>query len=96
MSKEAKAKTEPKEKAPKKEPKRGVGAVAIEAIRAGKTNEETLDIVRGEFPDAKTTLASVNWYRNKLRGDGESVPMARDLKKQAKDAAVAKEADPLG
>ncbi len=77
--------------AKKKTPKRGVGTVAIEAIRAGKTNEETLKVVQKEFPDAKTSLASINWYRNKLRSDGEKVPTARELKKAAK----ATEKDPL-
>ncbi len=66
----------------KKEPKRGVGTVAMEAIRAGKTNEEALEAVLDEFPEAKTSLASINWYRNKLRSDGEEVPTSRDLKKK--------------
>ena len=74
-----------------KEPKRGVGTVAIEAIRAGKTNEEALEAVKAEFPEAKTSLASINWYRNKLRSDGEKVPTARELKKAAKT----EEKDPL-
>lgn len=74
-----------------KEPKRGVGTVAIEAIRAGKTNEEALEAVKAEFPEAKTSLASINWYRNKLRSDGEKVPTARELKKAAKTD----EKDPL-
>ena len=65
--------------------KRGRGTVAIEAIREGKTNEEALAAVLAEFPDAKTSLASINWYRNKLRSEGEDVPTARELKKAAKD-----------
>ncbi|AKQ75808.1 hypothetical protein FDH82_gp18 [Roseobacter phage RDJL Phi 2] len=67
-----------------KAPKRGVGTVAMEAIAAGKTNEEALEAVKAEFPDAKTSLASINWYRNKMRADDKSVPTARDLKKAAK------------
>lgn len=66
-----------------KQPKRGVGTVAKEAIRDGKTNEEALEAVQAEFPDAKTSLASINWYRNKMRSDGEKVPTARELKKAA-------------
>lgn len=66
------------------ETKRGVGTVAIEALRAGKTNEDALAAVQKEFPEAKTSLASINWYRNKLRSDGEDVPTSRDLKKAAK------------
>jgi hypothetical protein len=76
---------------PAKEPKapKGptVGDVAIEAIRAGKTNEETLAVVKAKFPEAKTKLASINWYRNKLRSEGEKVPTAREQKAKAKAAA---------
>ncbi|ADK73422.1 hypothetical protein RDJLphi1_gp21 [Roseobacter phage RDJL Phi 1] len=71
-------------KTEEKAPKRGVGTVAMEAIAAGKTNEEALEAVKAEFPDAKTSLASINWYRNKMRADDKSVPTARDLKKAAK------------
>lgn len=78
-----------------KEPKRGVGTVACEAIRAGQTNEDTLKTVQAEFPTAKTSLASINWYRNKLRSDGEKVPTARELKKAAAAAAKKNEKDPL-
>ncbi len=65
--------------------KRGVGTAAIEAIKSGMTNEEALTAVQKEFPEAKTSLASINWYRNKLRSDGDkSVKTARELKKAAK------------
>ena len=76
-----------------KEPKRGVGTVAIEAIRSGMTNEDALVAVQEEFPDAKTSLASINWYRQKLRSDGDkSVKTARELKKAAK---AEEDGDPL-
>lgn len=77
-----------------KEPKGpGVGDVAKTLIREGKTNEEVLAAIKEQFPDAKTSMASVNWYRNKLRTDGEDVPTARSLKAGAKDEAkAAKEA----
>ena len=54
------------------------------AISAGKTNEEVLAAIKEQFPDAKTSMASINWYRNKLRSDGEDVPTARSLKADAK------------
>lgn len=73
----------------KKEPKRGVGTVAKEAIRAGKTNEQALEAVKKAFPDKNTTMASINWYRNKLRGDGEKVKTAREMKKAAEPKAAA-------
>lgn len=77
-----------------KEPKGpGVGDVAKTLIREGKTNEEVLAAIKEQFPDAKTSMASVNWYRNKLRTDGEDVPTARSLKADSKaEAKAAKEA----
>lgn len=78
---------QPKEKTP------GVGDVAKDLIRGGKTNEEVLAAIKEQFPDAKTSMASINWYRNKLRGDGEEVPTARELKADAKaEQKAAKEA----
>lgn len=75
---------QPKEKTP------GVGDVAKDLIRGGKTNEEVLAAIKEQFPDAKTSMASINWYRNKLRGDGEEVPTARELKADAKAEAKTK------
>ena len=75
---------QPKDKTP------GVGDVAKDLIRGGKTNEEVLAAIKEQFPDAKTSMASINWYRNKLRGDGEEVPTARELKADAKAEAKAK------
>lgn len=79
---------EVKEKVP------GVGDMAKQLVRDGKTNEEVLAAVKEAFPDAKTSMASINWYRNKLRGDGESVPTARELKAGSKaETKAAKEAE---
>lgn len=99
---ETKAEAKPKEPKEPKEPKRGVGAVAMEAILNGASNEEALAAVRKEFPDANTTKASINWYRNKLRKDGtvstggawkgKPVPNAREMAKVAKAAAEGKNA----
>lgn len=94
-----------KEKAEKEkaEPKRGVGTVAMEAILNSATNEDALAAVRKEFPDANTTKASINWYRNKLRKDGaictggtykgKPVPNAREMAKDAKPAEAPKAKD---
>ncbi|UFK26635.1 hypothetical protein [Roseobacter phage RDJL3] len=99
---DAKPAAEAKDKEPKA-PKRGVGTVAMEAILNGATNEEALAAVRKEFPDANTTKASINWYRNKLRKDGtvstggawkgKPVPNAREMAKAAKAAQEGKDAD---
>ena len=97
MSEELNTQTEGAEGAAEqtKEPKGpGVGDVAKTLIREGKTNEEVLAAVKEQFPEAKTSMASINWYRNKLRGDGENVPTARELKADAKaEAKAAKEAE---
>ena len=63
--------------------KRTVGDIAKEAIIAGKTNEQALAAVKAEMPAAKTSLASVNWYRNQARKDDKTIPTARALKKAA-------------
>ena len=95
--------TEAKPEKEKAEPKRGVGTVAMEAIRNSATNEEALAATRKEFPDANTTKASINWYRNKLRKDGtictggtykgKPVPNAREMAKDAKPAEAPKATD---
>ncbi len=73
----------------------GVGDIAIEAIRAGKTNDEALEAVKEAHPDKKTTLQSINWYRGKLRAEGaklkgssKPIPTSRELKTKAKTQAV--------
>lgn len=58
----------------------GVSAAAYEALRAGATNEEALEAVRAAVPEASTKVASIAWYRNKLRAEGEDVPTARELR----------------
>lgn len=68
------------------EPKVTVGSIANAALREGKTNEEALAAVQEALPEAKTSLASINWYRNKLRSEGEDVPTARELRAKAKAA----------
>ena len=88
------------EDAEPKQVKRGVGVIAEEAIRAGLTNEEALANVLAELPNQKTSIASINWYRNKLRADDKSVPTSRQLKRAAAKAAAkaaeeAEEIDPL-
>lgn len=75
----------------KVEKKRGVGTAAQEAIKAGMTNVEALEAVQKEFPDCKTSLASMNWYRNRMRAAGvKGVKTNRELTKKA-----AKTKDPL-
>lgn len=60
-----------------------IGQVATEAIRAGATNDEALAAVRAKFPEAKTSAASIRWYRSKLRRDGEDVPTDVEARRAA-------------
>jgi hypothetical protein len=86
-----------------KEPKQGVGFVATQAILAGDTNEQAFAKVQAAFPEAKTSMASINWYRNKLRQDGKEVKTSRELRAankppkepKAPKAKKQKAADPL-
>jgi peptidoglycan hydrolase CwlO-like protein len=57
----------------------GVGDVAKQLIRDGLGNKEVLAAIKEAFPESKTTMSSVNWYRNHLRGLGEDVKTAREL-----------------
>ena len=44
-----------------------IGEVACKALEAGASDEEALAEVLKAFPDAATKIASIKWYRSKLR-----------------------------
>jgi len=80
-----------------------IGDVAKKAIVDGASDKEALAAVLEAFPDAKTKIASVKWYRSQLRKQGKiaalaprtpaaprSGPMSDDLKQKLRDAAAAK------
>lgn len=50
-----------------------VGDTAVALIREGMTNQEVLEAVRERFPAAKTSAASVSWYRSTLRREDPEV-----------------------
>lgn len=95
---DATAEAETKGKGKAKEPKEpkgpSIGSVAMDIIRKGATNQEALEAVKKQFPDSSTSLASINWYRTKLRKDGEPVKSSRELKAEA--AAASGETKPKG
>lgn len=51
-----------------------VGKVAEAAIEERKTNDEVLQLVREKFPHAKTSPASVAWYRSQMRKKNADIP----------------------
>ena len=54
------------------------GSVAMDAIRAGKTTRQVVEIVKARFPKSRISESSVNSYRSRLRGRGEEIPTARE------------------
>jgi hypothetical protein len=49
----------------------GIGAFCVNMIKDLKSTDEILKAIRAQFPDAKTSAASIAWYRNDLRQKGE-------------------------
>ena len=75
------------------EPKHNISSVARAAILEGLSNADALARVQAEFPDAKTTVASIAWYRNDLRKKGHDVKSpARPKKEKPAKAETAADA----
>ena len=68
-----------------------IGRVAEQALKDGLSNEEVLEAVKKAFPESSTSMASINWYRNKLRSEGEDVKTSRQIRKERREAAKAAE-----
>ena len=76
------AKTE--EKKPRgRQPSEGptIISIALEAIAEGKDNKEVLAEVKTHFPESKTRMASINWYRNKAREEDPTILPSREITK---------------
>lgn len=58
-----------------------IGDVVMETIRSGGTNADALAAARARFPQARTTLASVAWYRSHLRSKGEKIPTDAEVRR---------------
>ena len=80
----------------KRGPNQGIGAFCKAEIVAGKNNAEILEMVKAQFPDAKTTVGCVAFYRTALSKAGKEVgPTPEVLRAQAQallDKATAAEA----
>lgn len=51
---------------PKTDGKSTIGQIAMRGIENGLTNEQIISLVKSVYPNAKTSNASVNWYRSKM------------------------------
>lgn len=57
--------------APAKKKAGGIGGLCEKLLVEGKTNDDILKAVKKDFPNAKTSAASIAWYRSKLRDEGK-------------------------
>ena len=69
-------------------PVQGVGAYAKSLLLEGLTNKEVLEKTLEQFPTAKTSVACIAYYRNKLVAAGQLV-----TQRAKKEAAVTEEAE---
>lgn len=53
------------------EKKGGIGGLVSKMLLDGKETEAILAAVKKDYPHAKTSAASVAWYRSQLRGEGK-------------------------
>ncbi len=49
----------------------GIGAYISGLLLSGKPNEEVLTLTQRTFPSARTSAASVAWYKAKLKKEGK-------------------------
>jgi len=64
----------------KQKPKKTPREVLAAAFKRGKTNAEALAILKEKHPYSMMSLATVNWTRNRLRGDGLKIPSEHEAK----------------
>jgi hypothetical protein len=57
----------------------GIGEFCMNLMRThpGMSNEQILDKCRERFPDARTKMSSIYWYRNEVRKENGSSPRGR-------------------
>jgi len=67
----------------------GIGSFIKEHIRTAEcTNNQILEMVKLQFPEAKTSYACVAWYRTQLRKAGEIGPRVSAKKSGVAENAV--------
>lgn len=62
--------------------KETISAVAENAIIGGATNEGALKAVKAKFPHAATSMASISWYRSKLRKERPDILTDRQARER--------------
>lgn len=69
--------------------KMNIGGVCKLLILKGKTDAEILAIVKGRFAGAKTSKASLAWYKTRLREEGLLVGGKGKVEELSEDDAMA-------
>ena len=64
-------------------PKAGIGKFAKEMLLDGQTNAQVLAAVKDSFPEAKTTMGCIGYYRAKLVFEGKLEATPRKTKAAA-------------
>ena len=54
-------------------PAKGVGGLAMKLLAKGYSNERVLEEVQRAYPEAKTSLSSISWYRSDMKRRGMKV-----------------------
>lgn len=67
---------------PAKAKKRILSSVIRDELLAGKSNAEILELVKAEFPEAKSHRSRIFMLRSQMRKEGANVPSAREVTKQ--------------
>jgi predicted transcriptional regulator len=71
-----------------------IAKTATEAIvKQRLTNQEALNYVRERHPHASTSLASIAWYRTKLRKDDPSIKSDAQIRLDRKKGAEGKKSN---
>ena len=60
---------------------KGVGDIAMAAIKSGATNDEALARVFEVHPGAAATLRSISWYRSRMRSEDQSIMTDAEVKR---------------
>lgn len=57
--------------------------IILASLKRGATNAATLERVRKVHPRTTLGLATVNWYRSRLRSAGKKIPSDRAARRKA-------------
>lgn len=75
---------------PRRRAKYSIADIIRSGLIQGKAPEAILQQVKRAFPDAKTSVSTINNYRSQMRKQGHDVPTVRLASKRRKSAETQK------